>query len=69
MSAIHLYTYTVGGFHMRFLMGDRTRPLGEKLMRTSSGVTILYAPLRWDTLMQVLSKQAIARQHIIGDFA
>jgi hypothetical protein len=54
---------------MRFLMGDRTRPLGEKLMRTSSGVTILYAPLRWDTLMQVLSKQAIARQHIIGDFA
>jgi hypothetical protein len=34
-------------------------------MRTSSGVIVAKAQLRWDTLMQVLSGQAVVGQHNI----
>jgi hypothetical protein len=35
-------------------------------MRTSSGVIVAKAQPRWDTLMQVLSRQAVVGQHNIG---
>jgi hypothetical protein len=35
------------------------------MMRTSSGVTVAKAQPRWDTLMQVLPRQAVVRQHNI----
>jgi hypothetical protein len=39
---------------------------GGEVMRTSSGVIVAKAQLRWDTLMQVLSGQAVVGQHNIG---